>query len=172
MAIIKNTAAICVLTGQGLETILKVGGSQSWVLDPKRAKKYPYVVCVQNVPDLGDWGNASAEHHTAFVVGKLIEIVPTTDKGASEGRWLLRFSEYAQIRLVDAWQGFRNPVRYTDLVEMNIDVNALQFHPMPEIKIFPINDVKVTGLSLSQAKAGLALTFGVDPTGIEITIRG
>lgn len=167
---IKKSKAICVLTAQGMNTILAIGGSQSWVVDQKRARKHEYVVCVQNrVAD--DWGDASALHHTAFIVGRLKDVVPSKHKGC-EDRWLLVFSEYAEINVPDAWPGFRNPVLYTDLESFGIDVNALEFQPMPKQEP-EIKSEKTHGpLTMAEAKAGLALTFGVDPSKIEITVRG
>ncbi|ABM40249.1 hypothetical protein [Polaromonas naphthalenivorans] len=170
----EKTKAICVLTAQGIDKILAVGGSQAWVVDPKRARKHEYVVCVQNrVSD--DWGDASAPHHRAFLVGRLKDVVPSKHKGC-EDRWLLAFSEYAEIDVPDAWPGFRNPVLYTDLESFGIDVEALQFHRMPALEPELALVVQPGGaygpLTIAEAKKGLALAFGVEPTDIEITVRG
>ena len=173
METIKKTNAICVLTAQGIEKILAVGGSQAWVIDPKRARKREYVVCVQNRVS-NDWGDASAIHHRAFLVGRLKDLVPSKAKGC-ETRWVLAFSEYAEIDVPDAWPGFRNPVLYTDLESLGIDVNTLKFQPMPEqLEQQPEEETEMEShpLTLAEAKAGLALTFGVTPSDIEITVRG
>lgn len=172
-------SAICVLTARGIEKVLAEGGSQAWVLDPKRARKREYVVCVQNRGFTDDWGHVSAPHHTAFLVGRLKDVVRSSEKGAGN-RWLLTFSEYAEVDIADAWPGFRNPILYTDLESMGIDVNALNFQPMPEQEPLPeqnedeaeVSPKNSRSLTLAEAKAGLALTFGVDPSDIEITVRG
>ena len=177
METIKKTPAICVLTARGIETILAEGGSQAWVLDARRARKYKYVVCVQNRGFTDDWGKVSAPHHTAFIVGKLKDVVRSQEKGCAD-RWLLTFSEYAEVDVPDAWPGFRNPVLYTDLESFPIDVEALQFHPMPVPAPTTVPEVAAaaeTGprpLTMAEAKAGLALTFGVAPSDIEIIVRG
>lgn len=123
-------SAICVFTARGIEKILAEGGSQAWVLDPKRARGCEYVICVQNRDFTDDWGHASAPHHTAFLVGRLKDVVrPTEEK--RENRWILTFSEYAEVDVANAWPGYRNPVFYTDLESLGIDINALLFQSMP-----------------------------------------
>ncbi|BEP60028.1 hypothetical protein GmRootV213_05820 [Variovorax sp. V213] len=165
---------VCVLTARGIERILAEGGSQAWVLDAKRARKREYVVCVQNRGFKDDWGHVSAPHHTAFLVGRLKDVVRSSEEG-SEGRWILTFSEYAEVDMPDAWPGFRNPVLYTDLKSLGIDIDSLQFQPMPEQEPETKSESESTKsrpLTMIQAKQGLALTFGVAPADIEIIVRG
>lgn len=160
--------AICVLTARGKERILAEGGSQAWVLDARRARGFEYVVCVQNCGFTDDWGQTSAPHHTAFLVGRLRDVVHSEERPE---RWILRFSEYAEVSVADAWPHLRNPIRYIDLQELGIDVAALEFHPMPEPEQEPQPAPRPAGLTIAEAKEGLALTFGVSPSDIEITVR-
>lgn len=164
-------SAICVLTARGIERILAEGGSQAWVLDAKRARGCEYVVCVQNHGFTDDWGHVSAPHHSAFIVGRLKEVVPSQEEN-SENRWILKFSEFAEVDVPDAWPGFRNPVLYTDLERFNIDVSTLSFQPMPEQAPVVTPERKSQPLTIAEAKEGLALTFGVSPANIEIIVRG
>ncbi len=164
-------SAVCVLTARGIEKILADGGSQAWVLDAKRARGCEYVVCVQNCGFTDDWGHVSAPHHTAFIVGRLKDFVRSKEEDC-KNRWILTFSEYAEIDIADAWPGHRNPVLYTDLESFNIDVGALQFQPMPEQEPEVKSGGKREPLTMTEAKEGLALTFGVAPSNIEITVRG
>lgn len=163
-----DTNAVCVLTARGIERILSEGGSQAWVLDAKRARECEYVICVQNRGFEDDWGKVSALHHTAFLVGRLKSVVRSQEENC-ENRWLLTFSEYAEINVADAWPGNRNPVLYTDLQQFGIDVSKLEFHPMPGQ--VPVTKPKAAPLTIAEAKARLAETFGVDPSAIEITVR-
>ncbi len=171
MQTIAKITAICVLTARGIERILAEGGSQAWVLDAKRARACEYVVCVQNHGFADDWGHVSAPHHTAFIVGRLKEVAPSIEEN-SENRWILRFSEYAEVDVPNAWPGYRNPVLYTDLERFGIDVSALNFQPMPEPAPVAVPQKKVQPLSITEAKEGLALTFGVSPANVEIVVRG
>lgn len=167
----KKHSAICVLTARGINRILAEGGSQAWVLDAKRARTSEYVVCVQNHGFADDWGRVSAPHHSAFLVGRLKDVVASQEED-SENRWILRFSEYAEVDVPDAWPGFRNPVLYTDLERFGIDVSTLKFQPMPEQSTVPAPERKFQSLTMVEAKEGLALTFGVSPANIEIIVRG
>lgn len=157
--------AICVLTARGIERILTEGGSQAWVLNARRAREFDYVVCVQNRGFADDWGHASAPHHSAFLVGRLRDVIHSEERPE---RWILRFSEYAVVDVPNAWPHLRNPIRYIELQDLGIDVNALEFHPMPEREAQP---TARAGLTITEAKEGLALTFGVSPSDIEITVR-
>jgi hypothetical protein len=166
---IESGSAVCVFTGRGLDSLLADGGSRAWVLDAKRARACDYVVCVQNRDDKDDWGQVSAPHKTAFVVGKLKDVV--RDPESDQKRWILVFSEYAEIDIADAWPGYRNPVFYTDLNSLNIDVKSLDFHAMPEQENAPASEGMHRKLTITEAKEGLALNFGVSPSAIEITVR-
>ncbi|WP_447742942.1 hypothetical protein [Variovorax boronicumulans] len=161
--------AICVFTARGRERIFSEGGSKAWVLDSARAARIAYVVCVQNRGFSDDWGEVTAPAHAAFLVGKLDKVVEVPNESSNKSRYLLTFSEYAEIEVPDAWPGFRNPVWYTTLEEMNIDVSSLRFKPMPK----PGSDKEAEApLTIAEAKRRLALHFGVEPDDIEITVRG
>jgi len=170
-----STPCLVVLTGRGTDRILSEGGSQAWRLNYENAKRYPYCVCVQN--QKVHWGGADNEHHHAFMIGRIKEIVPAPD---APDRYMVVFSEYAEIDHPDAWPGLRNPVRYATLEEFGItDPSVLSWTPMPPItvrsSISPANeDEDKDGfgpLTIPEAKAGLALGLGVPETAIEITVK-
>jgi hypothetical protein len=46
-------------------------------------------------------------------------------------RWRVRIGDYAKIAIPHAWDGGRNPVRYTTLQELGIDPATLEFEPIP-----------------------------------------
>ena len=172
MESIKKDNVVCVLTARGIEKILAEGGSQAWVLDAKRAKGCEYVVCVQNCGFTDNWGDVSAPHHTAFIIGRLKDVVRSSEED-NGNRWKLTFSEYAEIDVADAWPGNRNPVLYTNLESLGIDLSELKFQRMPEQEPEENKLVVKNGpLTIADAKEGLALTFGISPSDIEITIRG
>ena len=131
-------------------------------------------MCIQNhKQDYFDHKQLSAPHHTAFLVGKLAGLAAPDPGNDDKGtRKKLVFSEYAEIDIADKWPGNRNPVFYGDLEEMGIDVTALDFQPMPIQELVAPPADKPQPLTIVQAKAGLALCFGVLPADIEIVIRG
>jgi hypothetical protein len=165
--------AAVVFTAKSIERILREGGTSSWRLDRNHARQCVFVVCTRNAN--ADWVEGPEAHHAAFLVGKISDVVPAPD---AEGRYLIQFSEYALVNAPDAWKGDRNPVKYADLKELGIEPAKLKWKPMPEPSEMsdPMPHTKplagVSPLTMAEAKKGLALTFGVAPEAIEITIRG
>ncbi|GBF17807.1 hypothetical protein Br6_05214 [Rhodococcus sp. Br-6] len=162
---------VVVFTGKSLDRILREGGSQAWVLDPVRAKKCQWLVCTQNAHNVADYADGTEPHGSAFLVGRISRISPSTDEN-SEGRWNIEFSEYARIDQADVWAGDRNPVRYANFDALGISLEGVDFQRVerePVVAAAP--PAESAALTFEQAKAGLAKTLGVDPSAIEITIR-
>tara|TARA_A100000171_G_C2061652_1_gene110275 strand:- start:88 stop:549 length:462 start_codon:yes stop_codon:yes gene_type:complete len=148
---------ICVLTYKSIETILTDGGTQSWALDRNRAARCDYVVVCRNANTRKPEG--PEPHGSAFLVGKIKDVVPSTE---IEGRWLIKISEYALVDWPDEWEG-RNPVNYWKDAEFKrVDFKSLNFQNLEE---------KPQGLTISEAKAGLAIGLKVPESSIEIVIR-
>ncbi|MGO4570176.1 hypothetical protein AB4Z52_35415 [Rhizobium sp. 2YAF20] len=158
---------VSVFTFKSVATILDVGGTQSWTLDRARAKACKYAVLCRNAHHADVEGQEA--HGSAFMVGVVSDVVPSTE---TPGRWLILFSEYALCNVRDQWEG-RNPVRFWTTKDFDmIEFDALEFQPMPEFSAGEKITAKSRGLTIAEAKAGLSITFGIDPTAIEITIRG
>lgn len=185
----KNT--IVVMTADGPARILKLGGSQAWVLKPENGLKRTYIVMVQNRHN-GQWGAATEPHGMAFMIGKISEIVPVPMKGEDpKQRYMIRINEYARIKVPQTWRG-SNPVRYVSLEELGINIEEVKFLPMTNedgtsdaidadnddtdvVRKNPIIATEdavnfVRRLTIPEAKAGLAATLGVRIDQIEITI--
>ncbi len=174
--------AVMVFTGRPPEQILEEGGTQAWALKPRRARMCDYVVCVQNRNTLERF-NPTEPHNIAFMVGKITEVALATDDeqpDPSENkpeRYIIKFREYARIAVdvTKIREGNRNPVSYVNLIDIGIDIESLTFttDSRPAVDIAArAAAVEDQPLSMAQAKKGLALTFGVSPESIEITIRG
>lgn len=174
-------AAIAVLTFKSREHILSVGGTCSWALNRANARKFEFAVCARNANTREAEG--PERHATAFLVGRISDVVPSPERPE---RWLIQFSEYAIADIPNVWgKGWRNPVRYTCMEDLGMDPDTLDWQPMPEPDaIVPAakdegDDIDADDdepaprpLTIAEAKAGLAETFGVSPDAIEITIRG
>jgi hypothetical protein len=167
--------ATVVFTAKSVERILAEGGTSSWRLDRNHARKCDYAVCTRNAN--ADWVEGPESHHSAFLIGKVKDVVPVPD---SDGRYLIQFSEFARVNIPNTWKGDRNPVKYATLEELGIDPSKLKWEAMPEVsdkteeRLEVVNGKSnsVRALTMSDAKKGLALTFGVAPEAVEITIRG
>ena len=145
--------------------------------DRNHARHCPFAICTRNAN--ADWVEGPEAHHSAFLVGKIRDVVPclptAENKEAPENRYLIQFSKFARVNIPEIWKGDRNPVKYATLEDLGIDPSTLKWETMPE-QSEKKNTLPKTpsglGLTLAEAKKGLALTFGVPPDAIEITIRG
>jgi len=142
---------------------------------------------VQNQNSLDrDFSDASVAHGGVFMVGKISDVIPDPQE-PSGGRWQICISEYTIHTVMNAWKGWRNPVKYTTLEEMRIDREALAFRSVPDgqrdlglttgqqvpaLAPSQQDDGSVVPQSIARAKAGLAAFYGVSPEAIEIVIRG
>ncbi|WP_312609108.1 hypothetical protein [Agrobacterium pusense] len=170
-----NTQCVAVFTARSPDRIIRDGGSQAWVLDAKRVRKVPYLVCIQNLHnDDRDFSDATEPHGSVFLVGKISDVVPSGD-GEGE-RWLIKISEFSRINNPDnVWLAWRNPVKYGSLEDFNVDVNSLTFERLPKLpqeqpQLGPAD--AVAPLSIAAAKRGLSAFYGVAEEAIEIVIRG
>jgi hypothetical protein len=166
--------AAVVFTAKSIERLLSEGGTSSWRLDRNRARQCAFAVCTRNA--YADWVEGPEAHHSAFLVAKVKDVVPSPE---NDDRYLIQFSEYALVDIPEFWKGDRNPIRYVPLHELGIDLTTVKWEPMPEpaepSEAAPDaqrNRAADMRLTMAEAKHGLALTFGVPPEAIEITIRG
>jgi hypothetical protein len=174
-----------VFTNKSKDLILETGGSASWVLAEKTAKILDYCVCCRN-PDRSrddDSGDRPERRNEAFLVGK-VSGVEFVERLNDRNRYLIKFSEYAEVSIPDFRSGsLRNPVVFGSRESCRIrglDIDALKFKPMPEptkrytghgLKAIEIgSNISEAGLSVEQAKDGLAARYKVPVSAIQIII--
>jgi hypothetical protein len=166
---------IAVFTANSRDEILEIGGSASWVLSENKARRHQYLVCIRNARNVAFPDHEP--HGTAFLVGRISGFKAHGFDKKGMPRWVIELREYAVVDLPEAWRDWRNPVKYTTLEELGIDPKKLKFKPMPApTKVLtpppaPARS-KAGALTIAEAKAGLALQFGVAPEAIEIMIKG
>ncbi|MFW9262636.1 hypothetical protein [Nostoc sp. CALU 546] len=167
-------------TARSPERIIKEGGSQSWILNPARAKLCTWLVCTQNRrnPD-HEFSGATEPHGSGFLLGKISAVSKSQEEGDdNRNRWLIAISEFVLINVHEVWGGWRNPVRYTSLEKLGISIDGMEFQPIPQQSKAPLHSEQsaiskpTTMLTIAEAKKALATTFGVSPEAVEITIRG
>ena len=170
-----------VFTAKSIDRILREGGTSSWRLDRNHARERPYVICTRNAH--ASWVEGSEPHRSAFLVGKVSDVVPCTptpeNSETAQHRYLIKFSEFARVSIPDVWvKGDRNPVKYMSIEDFGIDPAKLAWEPMPETddsadkETTAVAQATGTPLTIAEAKRGLALTFNIAPSAVEITIRG
>ncbi|MFL6725061.1 MAG: hypothetical protein ACJ8FS_00935 [Sphingomicrobium sp.] len=167
---------LVVFTAKTVQQMLELGGSQSWVINPQSMRNVEYVVCTRNSDHRWDdeCGPRPEPHNSAFMVGK-VSGLKKVDRQNDRDRYLIQFSEYALVNVPNFRTGSkRNPVSYSDVLqckdELGLDVEALNFRPMPPASRETSPAKK--GLSISEAKEGLAVFFSVPVESVQITISG
>lgn len=164
-----DKAAVVVFTAESKQSILEEGGSGNWVLNPKNAGRLEYLVCCRR----SDWKNRSEgiEHRTAFLIGRIAGLakIEGSENERNQPRFRIQISEYADLARDEVWRKeLRNPVTYDTLKQLGIDLRGLKFKPIPP----PAAMAGERRMTIAEAKKALAVTFGVQPEDVEITIRG
>ncbi|CAN5912340.1 hypothetical protein BH23PLA1_BH23PLA1_42670 [soil metagenome] len=173
--------AIAVLTRKSAKEIIEAGGSGSWVLNPENAKRQRYLVCCRN-PHGAEF-DAPEPARAAFLVGVIGELVPVGETAWGQHRYRIGITECCRVLVPDVWRNWRNPVRYTSLEELGIDVDTLEFTRLEEaVDAVPKpprvqQERKRLGKptlteAIAEAKEDLAAALGISPDAIEIIIRG
>lgn len=158
-------AAIAVFTDKSVEVLLGQGGSGPWVGSAERVKRQEYLVCIRKAKP------GSNEHGNAFLVGKISAVREHGFDRRGQQRWFFKISEFAAPRHQGQWE-WRNPVRYTTLEDLGIELRKLKFEPAPApTRDLPLPESGVKPLTIAEAKAGLAAKFDVSPDAIEIHIK-
>jgi hypothetical protein len=161
-------AAIAVFTGKPLDVLLAHGGSGPWVGAEERVNQQEYLVCIRKTKP------GTEGHGAAFLVGRISGVRKHGLDRRGQQRWFFEISEFAILSHPGQWQ-WRNPVRYTTLEELKVELKKLKFKPAPPATLSP--PMAETGsivkpLTIAEAKAGLAAKFGVSPDAIDIHIKG
>jgi hypothetical protein len=164
---------IVVFTAKNMDRIFEQAGSGNWRLDAERAKKCVYAVLTANSYHRGS-GHAKDKHGHAFLIGKISGLTSEAydDLGDREdNRWVIRFSEYAEIDVPDVWGGYRNPIKYGNLSDFGIDPEQIDWKPFPIDRAVNPADDAVPPLTIEEAKLAISKKFGIAPDCIEIIIR-
>tara|TARA_Y100000816_G_scaffold239051_1_gene185335 strand:- start:252 stop:911 length:660 start_codon:yes stop_codon:yes gene_type:complete len=125
--------SIHVFTHRSVDFLTKLGGSTSWVLDPIRAQNCEYVICSRNNNN-GLAESDGIDHGSAFLIGRVSNVVPSLNIPRDEHRFMIEFSEYSLITIESFWQGGRNPVVYLDthgFVSDYLNSSSLNWQTVP-----------------------------------------
>ncbi len=126
--------SLIVFTHRSKKLLLDLNGSLAWKIDPERALKCKYIVCARNT----NHGLADLEvpHSSAFLIGKISGISPALNLPRDNDRWMIKFDEYAELSIPNAWDGQRWPVKYyeteTLLNKFDIDPESLDWKIVPD----------------------------------------
>ncbi|MDB5625167.1 MAG: hypothetical protein JWR73_969 [Tardiphaga sp.] len=159
---------LVVFTFRTRDELEQEGGSQAWKLNPDSARRCTYIVCTRN----RHHENAGPEdHQTGFLVGRISRIEVSPERA---DRYIVRFSEFAEIDVPKVWPGGRNPIMYVDdITSLGIDLGSLRWEPVKDAPEVDYDAEGVDdGLSFEEAKAAIGRRYGFLASQVEITIRG
>jgi hypothetical protein len=150
--------AIQTFTENSLESIINMAGDYYWTLGIDRAKNSKYLVCSSSV---------GVNRGSGFLVGKISDFELVKYDPDKKERYIIHISEWASIDIPKLWPGNQNPIRYTSLEDLGINVSDLKFEKISKVSTSPSQS-----LTIAEAKIGLAKYYEVNPDNIEITIKG
>lgn len=164
---------LCVRTRDTIDDILAANNSAAWFLQPRRARAARYLVCA------GLDRERSSEERRPFLVVEISEVVLDPDASKERARYAICFERYALLdpEQQDVLTGSQNPVRWGALEDFVSNApDELKWVQAPEKSLPYSYSRRVSrepvqgGLSVDEAKKGLALRFGVPEASITITI--
>ena len=106
------TNAVVVFTYKSKEEIILKEGTESWVLNPERARKSKYVICTRNSYDSRKIWKGKERHREAFLICKISKII---ESPYYKNRYKINFDEYSEISIPEYWSKFHNPVNYKNI---------------------------------------------------------
>lgn len=181
--------AAVVFTFKSIEHICAVGGTQSWRMHQSHFGTFDYVICARNRRRENVEG--PEEHGSAFLIGRVRDIVPSTERNdPGKPRFLIRMTEAALISdKPNFWQWGRWPTHFDSLDALGIDPLDYDFKPLPDllaevrqrsggldVSAAPAQPSSPSANrswkeSIEHAKTSLALELGVKVEAIEISVR-
>jgi hypothetical protein len=181
--------AAVVFTSKSIEHMCSDGGSQSWRMHQSHFGTFDYLICTRNRRREDVEG--PEEHGSAFLIGKVRDIVPATGRDTpSKPRFLIRMSEAAIIRgKPDFWQWGRWPTHYDSLENLGINAADYDFKPLPDLsaevrmmnggvtggsgisKPVPSSSRRSWREAVEHAKASLAAELDLAVAAIEISFK-
>ncbi len=163
------TQAIALLTFESQEKILEQGGSRSWVAKLERAQEYSYVVLTRNARHPSAPNDVA--HGAAFLIGRVSGVQEVAETAANgKPRVQIDISDYAEINVADAWGKSQNPVWFTDLETLGVDLSKVDFRPVPPSQTAGLKQ-EDKAAAIRQFREQIADLYQVPVRQIEITIN-
>jgi len=159
---------VMVFTSKSLQTMQDEGGSGNWAANKDRIGHAKWLVATRN--QKSGWTQGDEGHGSAFFIGRVsgVKAAPAPE----QKRFIIQFDQYAEINLSDVWTGSRNPVAYTDLKTLKIDVDKLNWKPfVPNLQheARALTDMEPSSV-VDRARVMIAEALSVSPDAVKITV--
>lgn len=191
MNIDPNSRAAAVFTYKSIARIAQDGGTQSWRMDAKHIGTFNWVICARCRTEFD--AEDDRLHKTAFLLGKVLDVVPSTEphndptRGGNR-RWLFRLSEVAVLDIPEFWKFGRWPVSIDTLDAFGINPADYTFRPLSEFlddaaeaaitqenarrhDELAIRARRTVSEIIAEHKASISEEIGVPEDRIEISVR-
>lgn len=150
---------IATFTCNSAQEIIDCGGDYDWVLDPQRAKRCQFLLCVSS---------QHPNHRTGFLLGK-VSGVEESKKEAGKSRYRINVSEVAKVNIPNINFKFLNPVKYLDLRDLDIDLSTIHFEKVDKPQTL-LQNIQPASITIKEAKEALARYYHVEEENIKIEI--
>jgi hypothetical protein len=107
--------------------IIQFGGCGWWKCQRTRASAAKGILITHNAHDRR-WPGEPPRHGMPVLIGKVRDVLADTD-----GRFLIRFSAYADVRGSFRWPGARNPLTYLPYPKVIEALSIGSWQEMPEV---------------------------------------
>ena len=170
----RNTRdVVMVLTSKSFETMVEEGGSGNWKANENSVRRCRWIIAVRNRHS--NWSQGDEDHGTAFLIGRVVGVKKSPKY---DDRLVIVFDRYAQLSKSNAWPtGNRNPVCYTSLNALGIDVDHLKWKDFPARTVVEAPNTQTEdgdqtpGTVFERAKMMIAQSLAISPASVSISIQ-
>lgn len=126
---------LMVLTANSVDEIVRRGGVAYWVANAMRVSGCKYVIAARNRNDRYEEPGGDEEHGAAFFVGEIGKGIYMRRDPGYERRIIIGVTRFARVNVPQVWtpRG-SNPVRYSSMRQLPIDVDRLQWKVWPRAR--------------------------------------
>jgi hypothetical protein len=158
---------VMVFTSKSLHTMREEGGSGNWAANKDRLRHAKWIVAARN--QNSGWTQGDEGHKHAFLIGRVSGIKPAP--APEQNRFVIMFDQFSELNIPNAWTGSRNPVAYTDLKTLNIDVDKLDWKAfVPSVQQHRLtSDIDASNV-VDRARSMIAQALSVSPDAVKITV--
>jgi hypothetical protein len=118
---------VIVFTGEPLETILEQRGSGQWRASAASLQHCSWLIATRNRHSRVWKVEDSIAHRAAFLIGHISEPRPSEKE---PGRQVIGIDRYAEIEVANIWPGNQNPVAYSTLETLAVDLKTLDWRSL------------------------------------------
>jgi hypothetical protein len=171
--VMKAKDVVVVFTSKSIKTMLAEGGSGNWRANEKKLCRCVWIVAVRNRHARRREGTEA--HGSGFLIGQISGLKPSVNP-EQPSRFVIAFDRYAELDLPNAWRkGHRNPVAYTTLGDLGIDLEKLRWKVPPNngnaTETKSVREDDVPSVLIAKARQMIAQSLSISPSAVKISVE-